>query len=104
MKGFWDNMWKNRAHIVMALPVFLVLLFIMYLPMSGLVMAFKNFNYAQGIFGSPWAGLDNFKNAFTSVYESRYVSGVVAGLKIAKINEKGELKARGYDREGKPRR
>ncbi len=36
-------------------------------------------------------GLDNFKNAFTKVYEARYVSGVVAGMKIAELLESGEL-------------
>ncbi|MCR5033635.1 MAG: ABC transporter permease subunit [Lachnospiraceae bacterium] len=45
----------------MALPAFLILFFIMYVPMAGLVMAFKNFDYTKGIWGSPWAGLDNFK-------------------------------------------
>ena len=61
MKGFLRNTWKHRAHVVMALPVFLILFFIMYVPMAGLVMAFKNFNYADGIWKSPWNGLDNFK-------------------------------------------
>ena len=37
------------------------------------------------------SGLDNFKNAFTKVYESRYVSGVVAGLKLQELLESGEL-------------
>ena len=61
MRAFLKNTWQNRAHVVMALPAFLVLFFIMYVPMSGLVMAFKDFNYADGVFGSPWCGLDNFK-------------------------------------------
>ena len=61
MKDFLKNTWKHRAHVVMALPVFLILFFIMYVPMAGLVMAFKNFNYADGIWKSPWNGLDNFK-------------------------------------------
>ncbi|MCR5734631.1 MAG: ABC transporter permease subunit [Lachnospiraceae bacterium] len=61
MKSFFQNTWKHRAHVVMSLPVFLVLFFIMYVPMAGLIMAFKNYNMVQGIFGSPWAGLDNFK-------------------------------------------
>lgn len=61
MKEFLRNTWKHRAHVVMALPVFLILFFIMYVPMAGLVMAFKNFNYAQGIWGSPWNGIENFK-------------------------------------------
>ncbi len=61
MKSFMDNVWKNRAHVVMALPAFLVLLFIMYVPMAGLVMAFKAFDYSKGIFGSPWNGIENFR-------------------------------------------
>lgn len=59
--GLLENTWQNRAHVVMALPAFLILFFIMYVPMAGLVMAFKDFNYADGIFNSPWNGLDNFK-------------------------------------------
>ena len=61
MKGFLHNTWKHRAHVVMALPVFLILFFIMYVPMGGLVMAFKNYDFSKGIWGSPWAGLDNFQ-------------------------------------------
>ena len=61
MKGFLKNTWKNRANVVMALPGFLILFFIMYVPMSGLVMAFKEYNFFKGIWGSPWNGLDNFK-------------------------------------------
>ena len=37
------------------------------------------------------SGLDNLKNAFTKVFESRYVSGVVAGMKVAELLESGEL-------------
>ena len=61
MKGFFENTWKHRAHVVMALPVFLILFFIMYVPMAGLVMAFKNFDFSKGIWASPWCGIDNFK-------------------------------------------
>ena len=61
MKSFLRNTWKHRAHVVMALPAFLVLFFIMYVPMTGLVMAFKNFDYKLGIYKSPWAGIENFK-------------------------------------------
>ena len=61
VKAFLQNTWKHRAHVIMALPAFLVLFFIMYVPMAGLVMAFKKFNFNDGIWGSPWNGLDNFK-------------------------------------------
>jgi len=39
------------------------------------------------------SGLPNLKNAFTAVYESRFVSGVVAGLKIEELLTSGELTA-----------
>ena len=39
------------------------------------------------------SGCDNFKNAFTNIYESRYVSGVVAGLKLKELMESGTLTA-----------
>lgn len=45
----------------MALPVFLILLFFSYVPMAGLIMAFKSFDYTQGIWSSPWNGIENFK-------------------------------------------
>ena len=45
----------------MALPVFLILLFFSYVPMAGLVMAFKSFDYTLGIWKSPWNGIENFK-------------------------------------------
>lgn len=66
MKEFLKNTWKHRAHVVMALPAFLILFFIMYVPMAGLVMAFKTFDYSKGIWGSPWCGLENFKFLLTS--------------------------------------
>ena len=61
MKDFLQNTWKHRAHVVMALPAFLILLFFSYIPMAGLVMAFKSFDYSKGIWTSPWNGIENFK-------------------------------------------
>ena len=61
MKDFLHNTWKHIAHVIMALPVFLILFFIMYVPMAGLVMAFKDFDYTLGIWKSPWNGIENFK-------------------------------------------
>lgn len=46
------------------------------------------------------SGLDNFANAFTFVYESRYVSGVVAGMKIKELVETGKLTDANYDADG----
>lgn len=45
-------------------------------------------------------GLDNMHNAFTKVYESRYVSGIVAGMKLAELIENNEVPATGIDADG----
>lgn len=83
MKSFLANTWKHRAHVVMALPVFLILFFIMYVPMAGLVMAFKSFDFSKGIWGSPWCGIDNFKfllaskNTFVSITKNTLMYYVI---------------------------
>lgn len=56
----------NGPLMAMALPGVLFLLVFNYLPMGGLLIAFKDYRYSDGIFGSPWAGLDNFKFLFAS--------------------------------------
>ena len=61
MKEFLRNTWRHRALVVLALPVFLIMLFMNYIPMSGLILAFENFDYTKGIFGSPLIGLKNFE-------------------------------------------
>ena len=44
-------------------------------------------------------GANNYKNAFTSVYQSRYVSGVVAGLKLKQLVDDNLLSSKNYDGE-----
>jgi len=46
------------------------------------------------------AGLDNFHNAFTAIYEARYVGGIVAGMKIQEMIDNGELTDKNYDEDG----
>lgn len=59
--------WKRYLPLyLMALPAVLYFLINNYLPMTGLVVAFKSFNYKDGIFGSPWCGLENFKYLFST--------------------------------------
>ena len=47
-------------HIMLIPGVILTLIF-SYLPMAGIIIAFKNYNPALGMLKSPWIGLDNFK-------------------------------------------
>lgn len=50
----------------MALPPALFIFVFSYLPMLGLIIAFKDFKVSKGILGSAWCGLKNFKFFFQS--------------------------------------
>lgn len=56
----------NLQLFSMAIPGIILLILFNYIPMFGLVLAFKNFNFSKGFFGSPWVGFDNFKFFFAS--------------------------------------
>lgn len=57
--------WKKWLPIfVMGLPGFLYLFINNYMPLYGLAIAFKKYNYSKGIAGSDWAGLSNFEYLF----------------------------------------
>lgn len=45
----------------MLLPALLYVIIFSYIPMFGITIAFKNYNYNDGIMGSPWCGLQNFE-------------------------------------------
>ncbi len=48
----------------MMLPGFIYLIINNYIPMAGIVIAFKKYNVKKGIFGSDWVGLSNFEYLF----------------------------------------
>jgi len=65
------NIKKNMAFLLMVLPGVLWLFLFKYLPMLGIVIAFKDFRYSRGgfiksLFKSEWIGFDNFKFLFSS--------------------------------------
>lgn len=66
MKGLLRNTIKHRALLAMALPGIILIFMFSYVPMYGALVAFKKFDYMKGIWGSPWAGLTNFKFLFTN--------------------------------------
>lgn len=47
------------------IPILLIVVFC-YIPMVGIIIAFKDYRYDKGIFGSPWVGFNNFKFFFES--------------------------------------
>ncbi len=62
---------KNLVYFLMVLPGFLWLILFKYLPMTGIVIAFKDFRFARGgilasLKRSKWVGFENFKFLFSS--------------------------------------
>lgn len=51
---------------LMLLPGIVYLFINNYIPMAGIVVAFKQYNVNAGIFGSPWNGFDNFMYLFST--------------------------------------
>ena len=55
---------KKKYLYIMLIPCIIYFIIFNYIPMYGIIIAFKDFNFAKGIFGSKWIGFDNFKYMF----------------------------------------
>ena len=49
----------------MIVPGLLLIMVFAYIPLCGIIVAFKDYNLYTGIFGSPWAGLKHFQAFFS---------------------------------------
>lgn len=58
---------KTLRLSAMSTPGVALIFLFSYIPMFGLILAFKDFRYDKGIFGSDWCGLENFKFFFNSL-------------------------------------
>lgn len=65
-RGFVREMRENGELYGMAVPAVVLLFLFSYLPMGGIIIAFKDFQFQKGILGSPWMNplLSNFKILF----------------------------------------
>ena len=61
LRTFVQDLRKNRVYLCLLIPAIAYVLIFSYTPMVGVIMAFKRYNFAQGLFDSPWVGLNNFK-------------------------------------------
>jgi len=52
---------KTATRLAMALPAVVWLFIFAYIPMFGIIIAFKDYRIADGIWGSAWSGLQNFR-------------------------------------------
>ncbi len=61
-------LWRHKLLYAMLLPGIAYFIFFKYIPMGGVVIAFKEYRILDGIWGSPWVGLKWFEKIFNSVY------------------------------------
>lgn len=62
--GLKGKVWRSKYLILMILPAVVFYIVFCYIPMYGILMAFKDFKPKLGIMNSPWNGVDNFIRVF----------------------------------------
>ncbi len=78
-RGFFKKLIeRDQLEILsMTLPVFVQVFIFCYLPMLGVIVAFKNYKTSKGIFGSEWVGFKNFEFFFRSNDAKRVISNTL---------------------------
>jgi putative aldouronate transport system permease protein len=68
---------RGWSILFLAVPATLFFAIFSYAPLAGLVVAFKDFSITRGVFGSPWAGLQNFRFFFASGNAARIITNTL---------------------------
>lgn len=64
MKQTFQYIGKKKYLYLLLIPGVVYFLIFHYFPMYGVIIAFKDFNFAKGILRSEWIGFDNFRYMF----------------------------------------
>ena len=72
------RLYESKFLYLLILPVIVYYFIFYYIPMYGLIIAFKDFNAFKGIIGSPWAGFKHFKAFFESPFAYRLIRNTLA--------------------------
>lgn len=65
-----------QFYLLALLPLLYIIIF-KYIPMFGVVIAFKDYNVVQGILGSPWVGLKYFEQLFQAPFFLEYLKNTL---------------------------
>lgn len=69
--SFRKRIYRDRHLILMSIPAVAFYLIFSYIPMTGIVIAFKNFQPGLGLYTGEWVGMKWFNRFFSSVYFER---------------------------------
>ncbi|MBO9598151.1 MAG: sugar ABC transporter permease, partial [Cohnella sp.] len=85
IKAAFSGRWsKYGFYYLMLLPAFVCFILFEYAPMYGVLMAFKNYRFVDGILGSPWVGFEYFEQFFNDIFFWRIIRNtlIISGLHI----------------------
>ena len=76
-KKMTAEIWRDKQlYLFLLLPTIYIIIF-SYVPMGGLVIAFKDYSLRKGIFGSEWIGFENFIRFFQSYQSGRIIANTI---------------------------
>ncbi|WP_408633520.1 ABC transporter permease [Pontibacillus litoralis] len=79
-----ENVWQHRVQYMMLLPCILFFILFSYLPMAGMILAFKEFRFDTGIFGGAWVGLEYFERFFQDPQSWTFIKNtlIISSMKL----------------------
>lgn len=78
MKQLFANYRQNKLLYWLILPSLIFILIFNYIPMGGLIIAFQDYSFTRGIWGSEWIGFENFTDFFSGMYFGRTLGNTLA--------------------------
>ena len=83
-RRLWKEILKHRYLYMMLLPCIVFFIIFNYIPMGGLLLAFKDYKFNKGILGSPWIGFDYFQTFFNSYQSGMLVKNtlIISAMKL----------------------
>jgi len=79
-----DRFGKYGYYYLMLAPAIVLFALFSYVPMYGVIIAFKDYRFIDGIWGSPWVGFDYFEQFFHDVFFWRIIRNTltISGLHL----------------------
>ncbi|RAV12189.1 ABC transporter permease [Paenibacillus contaminans] len=80
-----NGRWRKYGfYYLMLAPAIVCFIIFNYIPMYGVIIAFKNYRFIDGIIGSPWIGMENFNQLFNDIFFWRILRNtlIISGLHI----------------------
>ncbi|MCQ6559457.1 ABC transporter permease [Paenibacillus mendelii] len=80
----WKRILLHRYLYMMLLPCLLFFIIFSYIPMGGLMLAFKDYKFNMGITGSPWIGFVYFERFFNDYQSMNLIKNtlIISGMKL----------------------